>query len=230
MRYCAERLGIRRFAIAGCDAAATHTLLRVRNRKRSAARQSPVSLEPSAQVASMFASIFSGTLIGLGFAVVLTYQQVACGFREDARWWGDTCEQGLFTELPFVFLFPTGLYPPFSCCIIFSLLNRFPLSHRPNLQLLLRHLHELCRQRRGCCHALAQHHGPQHIGNAQRLATSLVCVLVHLRCGSKCALPFLSENIECVSIRNIVRGGGNKCAALILCIEEVPAGCSGLEV
>jgi hypothetical protein len=55
-------------------------------------------------------------------------------------------------------------------------------------------------------------------------------VLVHLRCGSKCALPFLSENIECVSIRNIVRGGGNKCAALILCIEEVPAGCSGLEV
>ena len=30
------------------------------------------------QVASMFASIFSGTLIGLGFAVVLTYQQVTC--------------------------------------------------------------------------------------------------------------------------------------------------------
>ncbi len=29
------------------------------------------------QVASMFASIFSGTFIGLGFAVVLTYQQVA---------------------------------------------------------------------------------------------------------------------------------------------------------
>ncbi len=33
-------------------------------------------LTPPPQVSSMFASIFSGTFIGLGFAVVLTYQQV----------------------------------------------------------------------------------------------------------------------------------------------------------
>jgi hypothetical protein len=31
------------------------------------------------QMASMFAAIFSGTVIGLGFAVVLTYQQVMKG-------------------------------------------------------------------------------------------------------------------------------------------------------
>lgn len=64
------------------------------------------------QVASMFASIFSGTLIGLGFAVVLTYQQVARVRRVATLQLVDACMQGLFTELPFVFLFPTGLYNP----------------------------------------------------------------------------------------------------------------------
>ena len=111
------------------------------------------------QVASMFASIVSGTFIGLGFAVLLTYQQVllcqpALACCRNAR------TQGLFTELPFVFLFPTGLYRPTP--------TLHPLRSYPP-QLLLRYRHEHRRQRAGRSGARACHHVPHDIRHAQGL-------------------------------------------------------------
>jgi hypothetical protein len=117
------------------------------------------------QVSSMFASICSGTFIGLGFAVLLTYQQVRRQRNVQASQLRDAVVQGLFTELPFVFLFPTGLCPPppprMTCHPV--------LKRCPPTQLLLRHRDELRRQRARRRPALSQHNVRHHIRDAQRL-------------------------------------------------------------